>query len=88
MLDCKNEQAAARELGWTRLTWDEHDEETQPASENKKLDELSARERVAAAALGFSPSAWDNDSGSELQPASEAKSWAELTTCGGENSCK
>ena len=86
MLDCKNERAAARELGWTQLTWDE--EETHPASEDKKFDELSARERVAAAALGFSSSAWDNDSGSELQPASEAKSWAELTTCGGENSCK
>ena len=37
-------------------------------------------QQQAAALLGYTQVSWDNESGSEAQPASASKKWAELTT--------
>ena len=36
-------------------------------------------QQQAAASLGYTQVLWDNDSGSEVQPASASKTWAQLT---------
>ena len=71
---------AARVLGYTQVTWDNlSGEEQQPWSSIKTWASLTDDEKAAAAALGYTQITWDSKT--EPQPASAAKSWAELTTC-------
>ena len=75
------EQAAAKVLGYTQVSWDNiSGEEKQPSSTEKYWDELTEQERAAAITLGYTRPMWDKDK--KLPPAME-KHWAELTTsCG------
>ena len=79
---CKSEQAAARVLGHTPVSWDDlSGAETQPWSSIKSWAVLTDKERAAAAVLGYSTTTWDNDSGTEPQPISIEKKWSELSSC-------
>ena len=79
---CESEQAAARVLGHTPVSWDDlSGAETQPWSSIKSWAVLTDEERAAAAVLGYSTTTWDNDSGTEPQPISMEKNWSELSSC-------
>ena len=80
---CNSEQAAARVLGFTQVSWDNlSGQEKQPISFDKNWMALTQHEQAAAIALGYTKTTWDNMSGSEAQPASVDKAWSELTSCG------
>ena len=82
--DCNSEQAAAKSLGYTQITWDDASgQENEPSSVDKAWNKLTTEEKSAAVDLGFTGKTWDNESGKEKQPASENKHWSDLTTCGG-----
>ena len=68
-------------LGHTRLSWD-NEKEKQPDSEDTAWAELTRKEQAAAVALGYTAAIWDNESGSEEQPTSADKYFAELESCG------
>ena len=79
---CISEQAAARVLGYTPVSWDDlSGAETQPWSSIKSWAVLTEKERAAAAVLGYTQPMWDNRSRSEGQPFSFYKHWDELTAC-------
>ena len=81
--ECNSEQAAAKELGFSQLSWDNKSgKEKQPASFDKYFKTLTHKERLAAVVLGYTGTNWDNDSGSELQPISRDMSWSKLEACG------
>ena len=70
---CKEEQAAARVLGYTQASWDNDSrQEKQPASSNKYWNQLTHDERAAAAVLGYSELTWDK------LPAAMHKTWSQL----------
>ena len=76
------EQWAAVVLGYTKASWDNKSgKEQQPSSSEKYWTQLTARERAAASALGYTQWKWDKG-GKKHKPASANKDWAELTACG------
>ena len=80
--DCDSEQAAAKVLGFTRVSWDnESGNEPQPITFRKSWALMKHRERQAAKLLGYTKLSWDNDSGEEEQPPSSRKYWKSLTSC-------
>ena len=52
-----------------------------PRAHHTRWGSLTQDEKAAAAFLGFTATSWDNESGSEPQPASANKDWNDLTTC-------
>ena len=79
---CTSEQAAARVLGYTPVSWDDlSGAETQPWSSIKSWAVLTEKERAAAAVLGYTAITWDDDSGTEPQPILVYKKWSELSSC-------
>ena len=83
---CDSEQAAARVLGYTQVSWDNASgKEKQPSSAKKHWAKLSHIERVAAVVLGYTGSMWDKG-GKKYQPVSASKYWAGLTSCGEDRS--
>ena len=76
---CDSEQAGAVALGFTKLSWNDGDEQ-QPLSAFKSWEQLTANEKAGAALLGYTQVSWDNVS-PENQPASAFKSWDELLVC-------
>ena len=82
MPGCQSEQAAARVLGYTPVSWDNlSGGETQPWSTIKSWAALTENEKAAAAVLGYIRPTWDNRLGFQLQPASAGKTWSELSSC-------
>ena len=82
--DGNSEEAAAKLLGHTQVSWDNvSGNEQQPWSDEKSWDDLSAAEKSAVLDLGYTAKTWDNASGQEKQPASAKKYWSDLTTSGG-----
>ena len=79
---CTSEQVSAGLLGYTQASWDYMPNVKQPAAENKYFLALTHKERQYAVALGYSEKTWDNLSGDEKQPATDGKTWAELSICG------
>ena len=78
------EKKAAQELGYNAKSWDnESGNEPQPAANDKGWSEFSNKERAAATVLGYTEFTWDNNP--PAMPASEEKSFADLTTECGEN---
>ena len=78
----KDEQAAARVLGFTQASWDNASGlEKQPPSTLKKWDQLTFQQRAAAAVLGYSELIWNRVDEIEL-PAAMAKRWVELISHG------
>ena len=83
--ECKSEQAAVIALGYTKLSWENKSgKEKQPSSADKGWDELTDREKAAAARLGYTGKMWDNE---EVPPAME-KEWDELTSGGMATTCQ
>ena len=77
--DCFSEQWAVTVLGYTQASWDNKSgREQQPSSSEKYWVQLTARERAAASALGYTEWKWDGGD----EPASADKDWTELTLCG------
>ena len=70
-------------LGYTQASWDNKSgREKQPSSSKKYWNQLTMRERAAAAALGYTEWKWDKGDKSD-EPASANKHWTALTACGG-----
>ena len=83
---CDSEQAGARALGFTQVSWDnDSGKEPQPWSLTKKWSELTENQKAGAVALGYTEKIWDNESKSEPQPVAFKLDWDQLTTCGEEN---
>ena len=79
---CTIEEWAVVVLGYTQASWDNKSgKEQQPSSSQKYWTQLTARERAAALALGYTQWKWDKGD-KEHEPASANKDWAELTACG------
>ena len=80
---CNSEQAGARALGYTQVSWNNLSGRVrQPLSSLKSWKALTANEKVGAKLLGYKRQSWDNESGDQPQPASTNKFWHELTACG------
>ena len=81
--ECNSEQAGARALGYTQVSWNNLSGRVrQPLSSLKSWNELNANEKAGAKLLGYTEQSWDNESGDQPQPASGDKFWNELTACG------
>ena len=82
---CTSGKQTAIEAGNLSIVPDKAFPEADPVhtvTRGMRWSELSRKERAAAAALGYNQTTWDNNSGSEPQPASASKHWSQLTTCG------
>ena len=79
---CQSEQAAARVLGYTPVSWDNlSGGETQPWSTIKSWAALTENEKAAAAVLGYIRPTWDNRGRFKPKPVAAMKTWSELSSC-------
>ena len=82
MPGCQSEQAAARVLGYTPVSWDNlSGGETQPWSSIKSWAALTEEEKAAAAVLGYIRPTWDNRGRFKPKPVSAMKMWSKLRSC-------
>ena len=80
---CVSEQAAAKALGYTQVSWDDESQnERQPSFAAKSWSQLTVQEKALLEILGYTAKTWDNVSGKEEQPASASKFWSDLIVCG------
>ena len=80
---CISEQAAAKALGYTQVSWEDvSGKERQPSHTDKSWLQLTAQEKAALTVLGYTAKTWNDVSGKETQPASASKTWGKLSVCG------
>ena len=80
---CVSEQAAAKALGYTQITWDDESQnEKQPSHTDNSWSDMTVKEKALLKILGYTAKTWDNVSGKEEQPAAASTIWDDLSVCG------